>query len=57
MSKRFSAQHVANGYAAMGDSLRRPRYAGVNSQMTVAESIARARRAAAMEAKRSAKKK
>lgn len=57
MSKRFSAQHVANGYAAMGGSLRRPCYAGVNKQMTVAESIARARRAAAMEAKRTAKKK
>lgn len=56
MSKRFGAQHVANGYAAMGGSLRRPRYSNA-SGLSVADSIAKARHAAASEARRKATKK
>lgn len=52
MAKRFGAQHTASGYAAMGGgAAARPRYAQ-SSGLTVAESIARARRAVAAEAKR-----
>ncbi len=29
MAKRFTKRHSANGYAAMGNSLRRPRFAEV----------------------------
>lgn len=50
MTRRFTAQHTASGYAAMGGNLRRPRI-GVSKSLSVAESIARARRVAANQAK------
>lgn len=57
MSKRFGPQHIANGYAAMGGSMRRPIYSGFNSQRSVADSINAARAAAARQAKIKAGKK
>ena len=57
MARGFGAQHMRNGYAAMGGSLARPIYGGVNSGRTVAEAIAAERAAAARAAKISAKKK
>lgn len=51
MAKRFGAQHIKNGYAAMGGSRLRPVYAGFNSGRTVADAIARERAAAARAAK------
>lgn len=54
MTRRFTAQHTASGYSAMGGSLARPRI-GMGSTRTVAESIAAARRAAAREASRKKK--
>lgn len=46
MAKHFTKACTANGYAAMGGSLKRPRIAKKGLR-TVAESIAAARRAAA----------
>lgn len=46
MSRRFTAQHAANGYAAMGGHRKRPRTKG-HSNDSVAESIARERNKAA----------
>lgn len=57
MARHFGAQHIANGYAAMGGSLKRPNYSGFNSQRTVAESIAAERARAAHEARMKAGKK
>jgi len=54
MTKRFTAQHTANGYAAMGGSLRRPVIH--TKTRTVQESIAHARRVAANQQKASKKK-
>ena len=51
MAKRFTKRHTANGYAAMGGSLHRPIYAGMNSQRSVAEAIAAARAQATREAR------
>jgi hypothetical protein len=58
MPKHFGPQNIKNGYAAMGGrgTLRRPIYAGVNSQRSVADAIAEARRHAAAEARRKVKK-
>lgn len=57
MAKRFTiASNLKNGYAAMGKSLRRPRYPSAKNR-SVAESIAHARRVAANMAKASSKKK
>lgn len=50
MARRFGAQHMRNGYAAMGGSLKRPIYKGVNSQRSIAEAIAQERRKAAKQA-------
>ena len=50
MAKHFGPQHIRNGYAAMGGAMGRPIYGGVNSQRTVAESIAAERRKAVREA-------
>lgn len=50
MARHFGAQHVANGYAAMGNALGRPRYAGVRSR-SVAQAIAAAKAAEARAAK------
>jgi hypothetical protein len=49
MPKHFGAQHVQNGYAAMGNHANRPRYAGMSNR-SVADSIAAERRKAAREA-------
>lgn len=51
MAKRFTRRHTANGYAAMGGSLKRPIYAGMNSTRTIGEAIAAERAAAARAAK------
>lgn len=56
MSKRFGAQHMKNGYAAMGGSLRRPIYGGAKQQTSIAEAIAAERRRAARIAAASKKK-
>lgn len=56
MTKRFTAQHIRNGYAAMGNHRNRPRYSGAKRR-TVAEAIAHARRVALNQAKVSAGKK
>lgn len=56
MTRRFTAQHTANGYAAMGGNMARPRI-GAGKSLSVADSIARARRAAANEARAKTKKK
>jgi hypothetical protein len=55
MARHFGPQHIKNGYAAMGQSRRRPLYSGFNSQRTVAEAIAAARHAAAKQAARAKK--
>jgi len=47
MARHFGPQHIKNGYAAMGGSMRRPQHAGVNSGVSVAESISRERNKAA----------
>lgn len=47
MTRRFTAQHMHNGYAAMGGSLRRPIHKGASSGLSVAQAIARERAAAA----------
>lgn len=51
MARTFGAQHMHNGYAAMGNSRRRPRYSAINSKRSVAEAIAAERAAAARAAK------
>lgn len=51
MAKRFTAQHMHNGYAAMGGSLQRPIYAGVNQGRSIAEAIQSERAKAARMAK------
>lgn len=56
MPRHFGPQHMKNGYAAMGNSLKRPRYSNA-SGLSVGESIARARAAAARQAKIKAGKK
>ncbi len=56
MAKHFTiASNIRNGYAAMGKSLKRPKFAGAKNR-SVAESIERARRVAANQAKASKKK-
>lgn len=57
MSKRFSAQHMHNGYAAMGGAMRRPRYAGVDTGRSIAQSIAAERAKAVRMANAAMKKK
>lgn len=46
MTRRFTAQHTKNGFAAMGGNLKRPRTKS-NSLNSIAESIARERNKAA----------
>lgn len=55
MARHFGPQHVKNGYAAMGGSQRRPIYGGINSGLSIGESIARERARAARIAKASKK--
>ncbi|UOF77848.1 hypothetical protein [Bacteriophage sp.] len=57
MPRHFGPQCIANGYAAMGNSLRRPRHAGIDSTKSVAQAIAEERARAVRIAKASAKKK
>lgn len=56
MPRHFGPQHAKNGYAAMGGSMRQPRYSNPSGR-SVAESIAAARRVAAREAAAKTKKK
>lgn len=51
MARRFGAQHMRNGYAAMGGAMGRPIYKGVNSQRSIGEAIAAERAKAARLAK------
>lgn len=51
MPRHFGPHNIANGYAAMGSSLRRPRYAGLDSTKSVAQAIAEERARAARQAK------
>lgn len=46
MAKRFTCRHLKNGYAAMGNSLRRPHYPSAKGR-SVAEAIAHAAKVAA----------
>lgn len=50
MARHFGPQHMKNGYAAMGNSGLRPRFANAGGR-SVAESIARERAIAARMAK------
>lgn len=50
MARHFTKANIANGYAAMGNSLRRPRYASAKTR-DVAAAIAAARATAARMAK------
>lgn len=57
MSKHFTKRHIVNGYAAMGNSLKRPRYAGMGSQGDIKAAIERERAKAARMARARASKK
>ena len=57
MTKRFTAQNLRNGYAAMGNALGRPRYAGVTVGRSIAQAIAEERARAVRIANASKKKK
>lgn len=46
MAKHFTKANIVNGYAAMGNSLRRPRYAGVKNRDLKAAIAAEKRKAA-----------
>jgi len=52
MPRHFGPQHIANGYAAMGNARRRPKYPGTAGR-SVSESIAAERARDAAERKRS----
>ena len=55
MARHFTKRHIANGYAAMGNSKLRPRYAGIHEQSDIKSAIQRERvKAARMQ--RAAKK-
>lgn len=51
MARHFGAQHVRNGYAAMGGSMARPHYSGMASGRSIGEAIAAERARAARIAK------
>lgn len=55
MPRHFSAQHTANGFAAMGNHKNRPRSSNPSGR-SVADAIAAARRTAARMAAASKKK-
>lgn len=57
MARHFGAQHVRNGYAAMGNAMGRPRYKGMNSKRNVADAIAAERAKAARQARIGSNKK
>lgn len=46
MARHFTKRHITNGYAAMGNSLKRPRYAGVKTRDVKASIEAERRKAA-----------
>lgn len=57
MARRFTKRHIANGYAAMGNSRRRPRYAGTSaSKGDIKAAIERERAKAARMARASKNK-
>ena len=56
MAKRFTARHLKDGFAAMGNSLRRPRYPSAKNR-SVSEAIAHAANIARRMAAASGKKK
>lgn len=47
MAKRFTKRHIVNGYAAMGNSRSRPRYAGMGNGGDIKAAIERERAKAA----------
>lgn len=47
MAKRFTKRHIVNGYAAMGKSMARPRYAGISTGGDIKAAIERERMKAA----------
>ena len=51
MARHFGAQHMRDGYAAMGGNKRRPIYGGSNTKRSVADAIAAERAKAAREAR------
>lgn len=55
MAKHFTKAHIANGYAAMGGSMRRPRYAST-TQRNIKDAIAAEHRKAQRMAAASKKK-
>lgn len=57
MAKHFGAQHVKNGYAAMGNARGRPIYKGINAKRTIADAIAQERARGARMAAASQKRK
>lgn len=56
MAKRFTCRNIKNGYAAMGGSMRRPKYASASSR-NIREAIEAERRAAARQARIKSSKK
>lgn len=56
MAKKFGAQHMRNGYAAMGGSLARPIYADVKGRDVRAAIEAERRKAATAQRIKSSKK-
>lgn len=56
MAKHFTKRHIVNGYAAMGASLARPRYAGASSTRGDIKAAIEAERAKAARMQRASKK-
>lgn len=57
MARHFGPHNMRDGYAAMGGSLRRPHYSGVDTQRSIAASIARERQKAEVARRVNSKKK
>ena len=57
MARHFTAANIANGYAAMGGSLRRPRYAGASLNRRSVQAAIDAERVKAARMARASKKK
>lgn len=55
MARHFTKRHIVNGYAAMGNSRSRPRYAGMSSGGDIKAAIERERMKAARMARASKK--
>lgn len=56
MAKRFTKRHIVNGYAAMGNSRSRPRYAGTSASKGDVKAAIERERAKAARMMRSSKK-